>query len=417
MITQALAIAAYIYAYPLVIMQVTKDTMTRNKPALENRFFHIDRFPDDTFKDIVRPNVDTLYSTAWLDLTKQPIILSLPDTHDRYYVIELMDAWTNVFASPGKRTTGTKAQDMVIVGPNWTGKLPQGMQVIKSPTNMVFVIGRTQTNGKQDVDYVHAIQKGYALKPLNAFWSRKPLFINSAVSGSIAPVDQVKAMDATHFYTIFSKALKNNPAPAIDSKILEVIQKIGDTHTLDPQTLKTLNAAIPAAQQQLEKKDFPLQNGWLMFTHIGIYGTDYNTRAVVAHSGIGANLPEDALYPTAFVDGNDKPLTGQNKYVIHFDKNKLPPVNAFWSITIYGQDDFLIKNPINRFALGDRDNYTLNKDGSLDIYIQHASPGTDKENNWLPIPSGPFNLTMRLYWPKKEVLNGTWKLPPIRKVS
>jgi len=395
------ATQAYLYAYPLVLMQITQQAMTHNGKII-NKFVHIAEFPTYRFKDIVRPNVDTLYSFAWLDLSAGPLLVSVPDTHDRYYLMECMDAWTNVFASLGKRTTGTGAQDFIIVGPGWSAPLPRDSAIIHAPTNTVLILARTQTNGKSDYAFVHAIQQGYTLSPLNgqSFAPSSPT-VESAIGKSVAPADQVAAMDGATFYALFTQALKNDP-PAEFKKIDAQMLQEGKEHALKlmADTMHNLKRV----------------NGWGIMLNIGTYGTDYLTRAMVAWVGIGANIPADAVYPTAFVDKDNQPLTGKNNYQIHFDKDQLPPVKAFWSITLYNSESFLVQNSLDRYALGDRDPLVFNNDGSLDIYIQHESPGKEKESNWLPAPQGSFNLTMRLYWPESKVLDGSWTPPAIERL-
>lgn len=429
---QESAIKAYVYAYPLVIMHITQQVSTNvAQPTVDaskvmaplNQFAHVPTFPTHQYNDIVRPNVDTLYSMAWLDLTKEPIILCLPDTHDRYYLMPLLDAWTNVFASLGKRTTGTKAQNFAIVGPNWHGKLPRGIKRVAAPTNTVWIIGRTQTNGIDDYAYVHAIQQGYKLIPLSSWGSdyqpTSDAPINPAIDNTVAPMDQVARMDAQEFFTTFATLLKNNPPPKQDKKIMQELKKVGievgtdfDFAALNPEVQESLIKAIPLAQKKMaqEIRNFPEQkNGWgIMRTHIGTYGTNYLTRAAIAMFGIGANLPQDAIYPVSFVDESGKPLAGNNQYRMHFNKDEIPPVHAFWSITLYNAKGFLVPNSIDRYALGDRDELTFNEDGSVDIYIQHEAPKEFYKSNWLPTPADGFNLTMRLYWPKKIVLDGSW---------
>jgi hypothetical protein len=423
---------AYIYAYPLVLMEVTKHSMVRPDSGVGiNQFTHVGVLPTPAFKDIVRPNVDTLYSFAWLDLKKEPLILSVPDTAGRYYLLELMDAWTNVCASIGKRTTGTHAQHFIIVGPHWHEKVPDGYTIIRVSTNMIFIVGRTQTNGTRDYEVVHAIQKGYVLTPLSR-WKGIPdsidsPFVTTAIGGTIqAPVDQVTAMSTEEFYTIFSQLLIDNPPSENDSAIIEQLKQLGiergkpfDKNTHSPEILRALHQAKRYVRKQLlAKKDaIPKSNGWTMMLDIGTYGTDYITRALVARLGIAANLPQDAVYPSAFVDEQGRALEGVNKYILHFQPHEIPPVNAFWSITVYNSQSFLVNNSINRYALGDRDSLRYNADGSLDIYLQYVSPGIDKESNWLPIPRETFNLTMRLYWPKDAVLQGEWKPPAIKKIN
>ncbi len=425
---------AYIYAYPLVTMVVTRDIMTDNG-KLTNKFTHVSKFPDYTFKDIVRPNVDTAYSFAWLDLSRGPVLLSVPETEGRYYLIQCLDAWTNVFASIGKRTTGTHAQQYLFVGPNFDGTVPAGMHTVESPTNMVLLLGRTQVNGKADYAAVKKIQQGYTLTRVAAMDGAQRTDLTSlttsdrgnvktALNKSKVPVDVVDALNAYDFFTLFARELKNNPSAPRDKAMVADLKNIGIIiwQEFDPACLgaktNVLDGARLAAQKEIihKKDNLPRVNGWGVMRNIGIYFAHYLTRAMVAHIGIGANVPEDALYPTAFVDGNGNILTGKNKYVIHFDKGQLPPANAFWSITLYNSESFLVKNELNRYALGDRDKLAFNADGSLDIYIQHNSPGKEKESNWLPAPEGEFNVTMRIYWPQESVIDGSWNPPALNKI-
>jgi hypothetical protein len=432
-------VEAVVYGLPLVIMDLTKDKLT-NVAAPEisaspiNQFAHMRQFPDASFKDVVRANVDTLYSSAFLDLAAEPIVLSVPDTHGRYYLMPMLDAWTNVFASPGKRTTGTKAGHFAVTGPGWTGTLPKGVTQIKAPTNMVWIIGRTQTNGPADYPAVHKIQDGYRLTPLSAFG--KPFTppagkVDPAIDMKIAPVDQLRKMSAETFFNRLATLLKSDPPPAADAPVLEKLKAIGvvagekfDPAKLDPAVAKGLEQSVNVAFDKLlaaSKEVGAPSNGWRVPPMIlGNFGTDYGARAVVALVGLGANLPQDAVYPSAFVDGDGKPLNGANKYVIHFDKSALPPVRAFWSITMYDPASFFVANPINRYAISSWMPLKKNPDGSLDIYVQHDSPGKAKESNWLPASDKDFNTTLRMYWPEEKapsILDGSWKPPAVKLVQ
>lgn len=429
---------AYIYGYPLVLMGITRNLMLNRAPI--NKFFHMRRFPTDKFRDIVRPNVDTLYSSAWLDLSKSPIILSVPDTHDRYYLLEILDAWTNVFASIGKRTTGTKAKKFIIVGPGWSGKIPKKFIKIQAPTNIVWILGRTQTNGKKDYKFVHAIQDGFKLKALthtNVIANIKSRIehLTFPTKKLIPPAQQIANMNAKTFFEYFAKELKINCPADRDKPIVDKLKTIGigrpacevgkdfDISNLPKETIAILDKAIMAAKKELLQKSKSLGksvNGWRILQDIGTYGTDYKKRAIVAYIGIGANLPKDAIYPTAFVDSDGDQLNGKNKYILHFAADSLPPVNAFWSVTMYNSKSYLVSNPIDCgarpcYALGDRDDLQFNDDGSLDIYIQKNKPAKQIISNWLPAPADDFNLTLRLYWPKEQVLNGAWNPPGIKK--
>jgi hypothetical protein len=349
-------------------------------------------------------------------------------------MMPMIDAWTNIFASPGKRTTGTKAGNFAMTGPGWSGTLPKGVQELKSPTNMVWIIGRTQTNGPKDYAAVRAIQKQYKLVPLSAFgkaYTPPPGQIDPTVDMKKAPVDAVAAMGTTVYFNVMASLLKDNPPPAADAPVLEKLAKIGivpgekfDPSKLDPAVAKGLENALPAALEKLQaaaKESGAPVNGWRVPPmKLGDFGTEYGLRAVVALIGLGANLPADAVYPSAYVDGDGKDLDGANRYVLHFDKGQEPPVQAFWSVTMYTPDSFFVANSLNRYALSSWMSFKRNADGSLDLYIQHDSPGKDKEANWLPAPAGGFNVTLRMYWPADKppsIIDGSWKPPAIKKAS
>lgn len=435
--TRAIAEEAYIYFYPLVSMDVTRrqltnieaDKMTGRGPM--NTFSHVRAFPDANFREVVRPNFDTLYSSGWLDLSKEPVIVSAPDTAGRYYLLPMLDLWTDVFAVPGKRTTGTRAGHFAVVAPGWKGKLPDGVTRIDAPTPYVWLIGRTQTNGPEDYPAVHKVQDGYGITPLSQ-WGKKPTpataKIDPGVDMKTPPLVQVNTMPAKTYYTYAAELLRVNPPHPTDQPILARMKRIGleagkglDFDRLDPAVRQALEAA-PADGLKAMREKVPtlarVVNGWQMNTDsMGVYGNFYLKRAIVAMVGLGANLPEDAIYPLLVADADGKPLDGGHKYLVHFDKSELPPVNAFWSITMYDGEGFQAANPINRFAIGDRDRLQFNADGSLDILIQHDSPGPGKESNWLPAPKGPLGVTLRLYAPKTAALDGHWAPPAVKRVE
>ncbi|MGZ9030117.1 MAG: DUF1254 domain-containing protein [Burkholderiaceae bacterium] len=432
-------VEAVVYGLPLVIMDITRAKTTNvaapgGFDAPVNQFVHVRAFPDASFRDVVRANVDTLYSSVWLDLSKEPMVLSVPDTRGRYYLMPMIDAWTNIFASPGKRTTGTKAGHFAITGPGWSGPLPKGMQELKSPTNMVWIIGRTQTNGPKDYAAVHAIQDGYKLVPLSAFgkpYTAPKGQVDPAVDMKTPPVEQLKKMTTEMFFNRLAQLLKINPPPPAEAAVLGKLAQIGvvpgekfDPSKLDPAVAKGLQNAFAVAMEKLDaasKQTGAPINGWRVPAMVlGNFGTEYGVRAVVALVGLGANLPADAVYPSAFVDGDGKPLSGANRYVVHFDKGATPPVNAFWSVTMYDAQSFFVDNKLNRYAISSWMPLRRNADGSLDIYIQNESPGKDKEANWLPAPKGDFNVTMRMYWPTDKspsILDATWKPSAIRQAQ
>lgn len=426
-----IGLQAYVYGYPLVLMEKTRQVLIQRFPM--NRFNHAVAFPPATARTVVRPNIDTLYSSAWLDLSPEPIVLSVPDTGERYYLVQVMDAWTETIAVPGKRTTGTKAGHFAIIGPNWKGSLPANLTVIKSSTNLVWVLGRTQTNTPADYANVHAIQKGFNLVPLSA-WGRaeastpSPAVVPPRMGDNTpTPPAQVAGMDADTFFKTFTALLKNNPPHTEDAPFVAELKTIGiipgqpfDPSKLDSEAIQALDRAVRDARNQMINKvrnTGIVRKGWGVNLNIGRYGTDYLTRAVIALGGLGALPPEEAIYTGTGMDNSGKPLIGGNRYVLHFDKTGFPPVKAFWSITLYNSEGYFVPNLINRFGLGDRDPLRYNSDGSLDLYIQRDRPAKELEASWLPAPDGAFNLSLRMYWPKSEVLSGQWTPPAVRRVE
>ena len=372
---------------------------------------------------MVRPNFDTLYSSAFLDLTAGPVILHAPDTDDRYYMLPLIDMWTDVFANPGKRTTGTDAQDFVITGPGYTGELPAGLPVIAAPTPYVWIIGRTQTNGPADYPAVHKIQDGYTITPVG---TAPEHIIDPNYDTSTEPLKIVNNMGAVDFFTYAANLLAVNPPHPTDFSQLARIANLGvvagepfDASRFNAEELAEIEAGRAAALQDMiaaASTLAPSVDGWMTLTDtMGVYGNYYLKRAVVTLVGLGANPSEDAVYPLLTADADANPISGENEYVIHFDADKLPPAYAFWSVTMYDAEGFQAANELDRFAIGDRDPLNYNADGSLDLYLQHKNPGEEHESNWLPAPLGPLGVTMRLYAPKREVLDGRWRPPAVQK--
>jgi hypothetical protein len=428
---------AYVYGLPLVLMDTTRLARTAvpkadDHRAPANQFTHSQKFPDPTFTAVVSPNADTLYSSAWLDLSKGPVVMRLPETGNRYYLMQLLDAWTNTFACPGTRTTGNGPGEFAVVGPGWKGELPPGVKELRSPTDLVWLLGRTQTNGPGDYEAVHAVQQRYKLTPLSdygrPYTPPDDVPVPPGVDAKTPPLEQVSRMEPAAFFARLNALMKDNPPAAEDAAILGRLAAVGvapgkpfDPKQLDPAVAAGLARGVQAARQRLTTgarlAHGSSVNGWEIARNFGRYETNYPFRALIATLALGANLPEDALYPRARLDSDGRPLAGAGRYVIRFPKGQLPPVNAFWSVTLYNAKQAFVDNPINRYAVGDRDPLKLDNDGSLTLYVQHDSPGKDKEANWLPAPKDEFNLFMRLYWPKKEALDGTWKPPPIKRVD
>jgi hypothetical protein len=433
----AIGIDAYIYFYPLLSMDITRKQFTNIEPGKEfgkgpmNQFVNVPAYPPGDFKGVVRSNFDTLYSIAWLDLTREPQIVSAPDTDGRFYLLPMIDMWTDVFASPGWRTTGTKPGNFLVTPPDWSGTVPASFTRILAPTPHVWIIGRTRTDGPADYDAVHRIQAGYKVTPLSG-WGRAPepvaVKIDSTVDMKTPPKVQVDSMPAAKYFAYAAELLKLHPPHLTDQSIIAQMKRIGiesgksfDIEKLDPGVKKALAGVPEEAQQMMTWKIATLArvaNGWSMNTDtMGVYGNYYLKRAIVSQVGLGANLPEDAIYPLHLADDTGKPLDGANKYAIHFANGATPPVNAFWSITLYDAEGFQVPNVLNRFAVSSWMPFTTNADGSLDLYFQNESPGKDKEANWLPAPKGAFNLTMRLYGPTTDALTGKWNPSAVKKVS
>jgi hypothetical protein len=444
---QAIATDAYIYFYSLVTMDVTRKQFTNIEAGKElgkgpmNMFNNIPAYPPADFKGVVRPNFDTLYSVAYLDLTKEAVVVSVPDTNGRYYLLPMLDMWSDVFASPGWRTTGTLAGNFLVTPAGWRPdlrerfvdefKLPKDTQRIEAPTPYVWIIGRTKTDGPADYEAVHKIQSGFKVTLLSE-WGRTATppetKIDPSVDMKTPPKVLVDTMSGPKYFSYAAELLKVNPPHLTDQPIIAQLRRLGfeagksfEIDKVAPAVKKAIEEAPTEGQKLMEWKLPTLArvaNHWSMNTDtMGVYGNYYLKRAIVAQVGLGANLPEDAIYPLNLGDEAGRPLDGASRYTMHFDKEAIPPVRAFWSITLYDSEGFQVANPLNRFAVSSWMPFKYNVDGSLDLYFQNASPGKDKEANWLPAPKGEFNLTMRLYSPKLEALTGRWNPPPITKVQ
>jgi hypothetical protein len=438
-----IAIDAYIYAYPLVTMEMTRRVMTnvetpQGSKAPMGHFARLRNYPAVDDHSVTAPNADTLYTLTWLDVTKEPWIVSVPDMKDRFFLFPMLDGWTNVFQDPGKRTTGTKAQKYAITGPGWTGTLPAGVTEYKSPTGMVWILGRIYCTGTpEDYKAVHALQDQVSAVPLSA-WG-KPYTppagkVDPSIDMKTPPRDQVNKMDGATFFKLFAELMKTNPPSVQDAPMVAKLAKIGlvpgqdfDPSKLDPAVLKGINDAAKPAQDKISNMKEAIlaghakvENGWMFFKETGLYGTGYWNRALITWYGLGANRPQDAVYPTS--EGPDllHKYDGADKYVLRFEKGQFPPAKGFWSITMYDDQYFFVPNAINRQNISARNKFKTNPDGSVDIYIQNESPGKDKEANWLPAPKGTFVLMMRLYWPSEtppSILDGSWKPPHVKKSS
>jgi hypothetical protein len=441
--SDALAIAteAYIYGYPLVTMEMTRRVLT-NVAAVESQkapmgqFAKLRQYPTAANREVTAPNADTLYTLAWLDVSREPWVLSIPDMKDRYFLMPMLSGWTDVFQVPGKRTTGTKAQKYAITGPSWTGTLPDGVTEYKSPTAIVWILGRIYCTGTpQDFKAVHALQDRFSVVPLSAYG--KPYTppegkVDPNIDMNTAVREQVNKLDGPAYFKLLADLMKSNPPAAADAPMVEKVARIGivpgndlDIGKLDPVVTRVLQGTPKVAQEkimsQMQAGGSVNVNGWSYRTKdIGIYGTDYLQRAFITAMGLGANRPEDAIYPTSEKDADGNAYDGARKYVLHLDKGQMPPANAFWSLTMYDDKYFFVPNKLSRYTLSSRNKFKANKDGSVDLYIQKDSPGKAREANWLPAPEGRFVLMLRLYWPREtppSIIDGSWKPPAVKKVQ
>jgi hypothetical protein len=348
------ALDAYIYGYPLVTMEMTRRVLTNvaapeGKAAPMGEIAKLRAYPTPEDKQVTAPNADTLYTMAWLDLSKEPWVLGIPDMRGRYYLMPMLSGWTDVFEVPGKRTTGTKAQKYAITGPGWTGSLPPGVEELKSPTNLVWILGRIYSTGTPaDYKAVHALQDRFTLVPLGAYgqpYTPPAGEVDPAFDVTTPVRDQVDRMDAATYFALLAMLMKDNPPAPADAPIVAEMAGIGlvpgeafDPAKLGPDFAKALqgvpqeaNAKIMAALKDLGAP----RNGWTYSTHLGTYGTNYVERALTTAVGLGANRAQDAIYPISEADADGKPYDGANRYVMHFDKGKMPPVDGFWSLTMY----------------------------------------------------------------------------------
>jgi hypothetical protein len=432
-----IASEAYIYGYPLVTMEMTRRIIT-NVPEVKGSrgpmgaLIKLRQYPDASYRDITAPNADTLYTTAFFDVGDEPWVLDQPAMGDRYFLLPFLSGWTDVFQVPGSRTTGGAAKTFLVTGPGWSGTVPEGMMELKSPTSMVWLLGRIYCTGTpEDYAAVHALQDKFKLQPLSTWgtdFTPPKGKVDASVDMKTPTRDQVNAFTTTQFFTLLSELMKRNPPAAADAPALAKFAQIGlvPGKDFDPSKLDArFDQRVPKLSQEKimlhflsDDGDMTRENGWAFTVKAGTYGTDYIQRALVTAIGLGANRPQDAIYPTSLKPNLLESYSGENKYTIRFEKGALPPVRGFWSLTMYDENMFFVANPINRYSMSIRTNPVYEPDGSLVIYIQNESPGAGKEANWLPAPTGKFHLMLRLYWPDENapsIIDGSWKIPPVVK--
>lgn len=419
---------AYMYGYPLVIMDATRANAALNIGP-ENLLRRVRQFPNAQFRDVVRPNVDTLYTTAFIDMDLGPWVFELPANPQRYELMAFLDAWTDVFAAPGTRTTGGSGGRFLLAGPRWQGETPEGLVLLRAPTRMAWLIGRTQTHGPADFPLVHQLQDGLRLTRLPDWLAghgyAAPAWQAASVR-PIAPAEQMRRMDPMVFFTRLAMLMADNPPKAADAPMLIKLKRIGVVPGTAPQWswLDRWSVALGrriADWKVAQELDRARESGQAWTTPpavVGNYGTHYNIRAVVAMIGLGANLPIDATYPNTRVDAQGHALHGDHRYRLHFRADGLPPVSAFWSVTAYGENDYLIDNPLQRHARASHNELLYNADGSLDFWVQAQAPEGELQRNWLPVRAGEgFLLNARLYGPLAQALDGSWQMPAVVRID
>jgi hypothetical protein len=420
----ATAVQAFIYAVAPdgMYRRLSEEVLDpKTRKAGFNAFVHTSELSSPTVVLFPAPNVDTVYSTAWLDVRNEPAILSSPDTGGRYWTAQVLDFDSNTLTNFGARLDGTQAGAFAVVGPGWTGKLPQGItRSIQSPTGFVAVLLRVLVNGPADLPAAVAYQKQFKLAAL----SRHAKGQTGPASDAIEGIPIYKADSPAERLAVLDRLLKLNPVRPGEEALMSQFAAIG----VGPGSVllptrpgdDTLDRAFEDANgiaAQAGPRSGVKRNGWLAVPKgMGTYGSDFLQRAAVWRGGALAQLPQEAFYPSVLEDSDGQPLDGgKGRYTIHFPAGQLPPTRFFWSITLYDLKDFnLVANPIQRYSIGDRTaGLQYGKDGSLTVYVQKDSPGKDKESNWLPAPDRPFYMTMRLYGASPEALDGTWKMPTV----
>jgi hypothetical protein len=429
----ARGIEAYVWAYPLVITAATAGVATNTDKPLPNghapfnHFGHVGKLITAADKDVVSSNADTIYSSAFIDLKQGAALISVPDTGGRYYSLMLEDAYTNIFGYIGSRATGSGSGTYLIAGPGWTGETPAGAKRIDAPTPLVWVIGRTLVNGEKDMPHVAALQKQYQVAIVPPVVDPAPAKERWGITlqPKMPPVQQVDTLDWKTYFRWAGQMVKDNPPPAADSAFWSQFEAVGltpakgfDPDRLSPAARKGLERGYEAGRQivkmEAQKTGGVKTNGWAYNLNAGKWGQDFNLRAAIAFRSLGQNTPEEALYMNTRTDGAGHPLSGDSKYTIAFKKGELPPVDGFWSVTMYNSSDFFVENPLNRASIGNRtEGFKTAPDGSLTIYVQKDAPEGDKIGNWLPAPEGNFRLSLRLYVPKAEILEGKWTPPAV----
>lgn len=434
-VAKLLAMEAYVYGFAPLITDLTRqvETATPTAGGLAapiNQFTRMRGYVPWDWKNVVRVSFNSLWSFAFIDLT-EPVVVSFPDGRGVPTAFRVLNFWTDVVGTGGSRTPERNAGDYLIAGPGWNGPVPSKINgIIRCSTRYSVFIVEMAAASPEEFPKVHILQDQLKITPLDA-WGKAytpptEVPVDPNVDLTATPYDQVRLMTGEMFFKQLATILVDSPPYPADTAQIERLKKLGvepgkdfDAAKIDPAIRKGINAAPPEVWTKFATGPFAMNapNGWVNMQTIGRFGTDYQTRAYVAYMGLGAGVKEDIIYPTAFVDGNGEPLDGAYNYVIRFNKEFLQtPSNGVWSVSAY-RENFYVHNSLERYGLPPG-NPKHNSDGSIDIYLQAKSPGADKESNWLPTPpSGMFNVTIRIYNPIEEVLDPTYKFPPLLKAS
>lgn len=442
---KSIAMDAYLYGYSLITTEVTRVQMTNvdkrdGLRAPMGQFINIKRYPPADFRGVSAPNADTLYSLAWMDVGEEPWVFSYPDMGERYFLFPMYSLWMPVIFSGGSRTTGEAAHTFLLSGPDYDGTVPDGMTQVKVPTRYVLILGRTYADGTEaDYEAVNALQAQYDIRPLsavgNADYAYKvpPVDPDPGFSMTDKPQDVILGFGVEDYFNRMAQLMCHDaPPPAEDGPMLAKIAEIGlepckdfDLAALGPDVVNALKDLPTEALDKLNANKASMgevMNGWIVSKGLGEYGTDYLKRALVGAFGWPANLQADAVYPYTLNDADGAPLSGENKYTLTFAKGQTPPVDGFWSVTMYEIDKgwWFVPNALNKFTVSPRNNLVPNADGSITLYFQHETPGADRQANWLPAPEGAFLPMLRMYWPKEgdpSIIDGSWQPPKIEKVD
>ncbi len=426
--------AATLYALPLVIMDATRQLSLLKPGTKMNQFSHQATLADASARMVIRPNVDTLYSNAWLDLSSGPVFLRVPPSNGRFFLIQCMDAWTNVFADPGIRTLGNREVTFAIVGPRWQGSAPEKTVLLRSPTEVVWVLARIYVRSDADLSAARSFQESLNLRPMavttelsKSTPKKEPAASNVRRTGRPSMLKILQRAGPERFFNRYLNLSAHEPPVPTDARFMaEVLNPLGLTgnrstwQDLPPNVREVLTAAYQnvlgslADRSSVESKDRQIGNGWttLMGPSHGIYGSDYELRAAVAAFGLGAKVKEDGTTFNAAFDAHGEKLDGDKRYRVTFEKGATPPVQAFWSITLYDDEGYLVNNASRRYAVTSGRDLAYGPDGSLTVLIQPDDPGPTNRTNWIPTPKGTsFELALRCYWPRDPILKDKW-IPP-----